>query len=181
MPFTWYRVAAERCEIVRMFRTLLVGVIALVFTMGAYPPAKATVGVIGGVATTCGSLDIVVSGFTPGEAVLISLGNVNTSLIAGADGSGTLTIGVPNVAGSYTLVATGQTSGSVASSAVDLTTCAVDPAVPTTGATTTTNSSRGLPVSGSNVSTPARVALGFVALGLGLTAVGYRRRQFRRG
>ena len=180
MLFTWYSVAAERCEIVRMFRTLLVGVIALVFTAGAYPPAKATVGVISGIATTCGSLDIAVSGFTPGETVLISLGNVNTSLVAGTNGSGTLTIGVPNVAGPYTLIATGQTSGSVATSAVALATCAVDPAVPTTGATTTTASSRALPVSGSDVSTPARVALGLVALGIGFTAVGYRRRQFRR-
>ena len=130
----------------------MLGLLALVFTAAAYPPAKATVGVIGGVATTCGSLDIAVAGFAPGETVLITLGTVNTSLVAGVDGSGTLTIAVPDVPGGYTLTATGQTSGSTAGSAVALATCAVDPAVPTTGVTTTT-ASRRLPVSGSDVST----------------------------
>lgn len=167
-------------RIVQRFRTLGIMVMALIFTAGAYPPAKATVGVVGGVATTCGSLDIAVSGFAPGESVSISLGSVNTSLVAGPTGAGTLTIGVPNVAGSYNMTATGQTSGSIATSAVTLATCAVDPALPTT-APPTTGSRAVLPVSGSDVSTPARVAFGLVALGIGLTAVGFRRRQLHRG
>ncbi len=161
----------------RRWCSLLLGVMAVVFTAAAYPPAKPTVGVLSGVTTTCGSLEIVVTGFAPGETVVLTLGSISATLVTAADGSGTVTTGVPNAADTYVLMATGQTSGLVATSSVTLTACTVDPAPPAT--TAAAGAVRPLPVSGSDVSTPVRIGLAVLALGVGLAAVGYRRRYSR--
>ncbi len=145
----------------------------------AYPPTKPTVGVISGVLTTCGSVEVGVSGFTAGETVQISLGAINAPLVVSADGSGTVTLAVPTTIGSYTLTATGATSGLSTTSSVTLTACAVDPAVPvTTAVQSQAGANRPLPVSGSNVSTPTRVGLAAVAVGIALAAVSYRRKRY---
>ncbi len=163
----------------RRWATVLAGILAVLCATAAYPPAKPTVGVVSGVASTCGSLVVEVAGYTPGESVLITMGPVTSSLVAGTDGSGRVTIGVPTTVGIYTLTAVGQTSGLSATSQVTIAECAAGPGVPATTAPATT-AARNLPVSGSEVNRPVRIALGLLALGIALVVFGYRRRQLTR-
>ena len=174
------RAIAERVHQVRRFTSLLLVVVSTFLTVAAYPPAKPTVGVISGVLTTCGSVEIAVSGFSPGETVQISLGSISVPIVVGPDGSGTVSMTVPTTVGTYSLTATGATSGSSTTSQVTLTACAVDPSVPVTTVVQASPAStaRLLPVSGSNVSTPTRVGLSVLAIGIALAAVGYRRRRY---
>ena len=149
---------------------------ALLGTAGAYPPSKATVALVGGTPTACATSSFQVSGFDPGEGVFVTLGVAEVTITADSTGAGAGTLPAPNVVGSALLQAVGLTSGRAASSTVDLIACATDPAVPASTIPSSTTAARPLPVSGSSVSGPIRIAILLVSCGT-IAAVMFGRRR----
>ncbi|MGH9029590.1 MAG: LPXTG cell wall anchor domain-containing protein [Acidimicrobiales bacterium] len=132
------------------------------------------------VASTGCTLTLTGTGFQPGETVALVLDGTPVSLgTTTADPSGDFTQGVSipanSTAGAHTIVATGETSGAVASFAITLTSSTTGVSSPTTPSAPSSS----LPLTGADISAMVGAAAVAIALGAMLVLASRRRRSAR--
>jgi LPXTG-motif cell wall-anchored protein len=148
-------------------------------TAQPYPPVTPTVTAPSTVVPG-GTFVVVFNGCQLGETVNVTLAGVTVAttctgaggtgrLMQAAGGSASATLTAPTAPGTYTITATGLTSGLTAS-----TTITVVAQTPTTRAT---GGGGGLPTTGSDSSSTLWIAGTAVIVGAGLLAVGLKRRR----
>jgi LPXTG-motif cell wall-anchored protein len=142
-----------------------------------YPPGNLAVLAPGTVAPGA-SFQATFVGCPPGETVnFVFNGTTNPVACNGAAGqyrlptvaglpSATVTLVAPTTPGTYTIVASGATTGATASATITV-----------VGAAPGATPSGGLPETGSDSAPTAKIGAGLIAVGAGLTAVAVRRRR----
>ena len=127
------------------------------------------------------TVNVVLSGFTPGELVNVQvfstpqeLGTITANSAGAVSQTFTLPAGLP--AGLHTVVATGETSGLTASAQFTLTSPSAAPSSATTTAPAAVAPSSSLPTTGINAALGVAVGAGAIAFG-GLLVIAARRRR----
>ena len=160
---------------------LLLGVFGM--TAYAYGPTTATITITVTIGSgNVDSVDVVVSGFAPGEVVNVQvfstpqeLGTITANSAGAVNQTFALPAGLP--AGLHTVVATGETSGLTASAQFTLTSPSAAPvSATTTTAPAAAAPSSSLPTTGINASLGVAIGAGAIALG-GLLVMAARRRR----
>lgn len=164
----------------RHLKYWILAVCSIWLTMGAYPPGQATISTNPPSVGAGATFSATACGFTPGETITFTInGESAGSGVAGADGCAIVTLIAPAQPGTHALVATGHTSGIIASGSF-IALASESPVATSSPPSTAARRREGLATTGQSIGTTVRAGAALVIVGVGAIVLTTQRHRSAR-